>query len=463
MVISGARTATSRSRLYRGGWLVLVLAFASYLLVAVAEQGGVGAGVQAVPDEPLPFRRHAGVGIDLSELSSLLALEWLEGTQIENAPMLLLPVDGDIVAAFNEPETFSAARAAIDSLIDASGNTPVTLCLHRPVSATEESVLAEAIVTVIVEDYTDSVAYLSICPGETSDTWQASVLGVLGIPAGGDSQERLLAPVSIGAPILLTPAIQATDLDDNYIDQLAGLSYVGVTLDNQTPLSETLRDEINDVLNDRAHVALVLARPHANVTPQDFATTMQLNEEPLELSEGYNDVLAPAISLTGEWTPTEVGPVLYQSTTQTGASLSADFVGTEVWAVGIVSPGAGKIGVWVDTDQPVTSRNPDNIVDLSGSQAVDRSMLLIDGLPAATHSITIVASEGNVTLAGLFVTGRPEPGWHGGLGALGTMGIAMAGLAVIISVAVDDLRLRIGLDRTDDQETDHPRIFRREL
>jgi hypothetical protein len=109
------------------------------------------------------------------------------------------------------------------------------------------------------------------------------------------------------------------------------------------------------------------------------------------------------------------------------------------------------------------SRNPDNIVDLSGSQAVDRSMLLIDGLPAATHSITIVASEGNVTLSGLFVTGRPEPGWHGGLGALGTMGIAMAGLAVIISVAVDDLRLRIGLDRTDDQETDHPRIFRREL
>jgi hypothetical protein len=229
-----------------------VLAFASYLLVAVAEQGGVGAGVQAVPDEPLPFRRHAGVGIDLSELSSLVALEWLEGTQIENTPMLLLPVDGDIVAAFNEPETFSAARAAIDSLVDASGNTPVTLCLHRPVSATEESVLAEAIVTVIVEDYTDSVAYLSICPGETSDTWQASVLGVLGIPAGGATQERLLAPVSIGAPILLKPAIQATDLDDNYIDQLAGLSYVGVTLDNQTPLSETLRDAINDVLNDRA-------------------------------------------------------------------------------------------------------------------------------------------------------------------------------------------------------------------
>ena len=464
MVLSGARTATSRSRLYRGGWLVVVLAFASYLLVAVAEQGGVGAGVQAVPDEPLPFRRNVGVGVDLSEMSSLAALEWFEGVEVENTPMLVLPVDGDIVAAFNDPETFVAARAAIDSLIDASGDTPVTLCLRRPVSAAEESVLAEAVVTVIVEDYTDSVAYLSICPGETSETWQANILDVLGIPDEGDSEERLLAPVSIGASIQLQPAIQAAELDDNYIDQLAGLSYVGVTLDNQTPLSEPLRDEIGDVLNDRAHVALVLARPQADVAPQEFAATMQLNAEVLpELSEGYNDVLTPALTFAGEWTPTEVGPVVYQSTTQTGASLSADFVGTEVWAVGIVSPGAGKIGVWVDADEPVTSRDPDNIVDLSGSQALDTSMLLIDNLPAATHSITIVASEGNVTLAGLFVTGRPEAGWHGGLGALGILGIAMAGLAVVISVAVDDLRLRIGLDRTDEQETDHPRIFRREL
>lgn len=464
MVLSGARTATSRSRLYRGGWLVVVLAFASYLLVAVAEQGGVGAGVQAVPDDPLPFRRHAGVGIDLSEMSSLAAVEWVEGANLANTPMLVLPVDGDIVAAFNDPETFGAAIAAIDSMIDAGGDTPITLCLHRPVSAAEEPVLAEAIVTVIVEDYTDSVAYLAVCPGETSDTWQASILDVLGIPDEGRSNERLLAPVSIGAPIQLQPAIQAAELDENYIDQLAGLSYVGVTLDDQTPLSEPLRDEISDVLDDRAHVALVLARPQAGVAPQEFAATTQMNAGVLpELSEGYNSVLAPEVVFAGEWTRTEVGPIVYQSTTQTGASLSADFVGTEIWAVGIVSPGAGQIGVWVDADVPVTSRNPDNIIDLSGDQAIDASMLLIDNLPAATHSITIVASEGDVTLAGLFVTGRPEAGLHGGLGALGIMGIAMAGLAVVISVAVDDLRLRIGLDRTDEQEMDHPRIFRREL
>lgn len=464
MAISGARTALSRSRLYRGGWLVVVLAFTSYLLVAVAEQGGVGAGLEAVPDEPLPFRRHAGVGIDLSEMSSLAALKWLEGTETENTPMLVLPVDGDIVAAFNDPETFGAARTAVDSLIDASGDTPVTLCLRRPVSAVEESVLAEAVVTVIVDDYTDSVAYLSTCPGETSDTWQASVLDVLGNTNAVGAEERLLSPVSIGATIRLQPAIRAADLNENYIDRLAGLSYVAVTLDNQAPLSEPLRDEIHDILNDRAHVALVLARPQADVNPQEFAATLQLNTEVFpELSEGYNDVLTPAMTFPGDWTLTEVGPVLYQRTTQTGASVSADFVGTEVWAVGLVSPGAGRIGVWIDADEPVTSRDPDNIVDLSGLQARDTAMLLIDNLPAATHRITIVASEGDVTLAGLFVTGRPETGWHSGLGALGVMGIAMAGLAVVITVAVDDLRLRIGLDRTDEQETDHPRIFRREL
>jgi hypothetical protein len=464
VVISGARTVTSRSRLYRGGWLVVILAFSSYLLIAMAEQGGVGAGVQAVPDEPLPFRRHSGVAIDLSEMSSLATLEWLEDANIENTPLLVLPVDGDIVAAFNDPETFVAAQAAIDSLIDASGDTTVALCLRRPVSAAEESMLAEAVVTVIVEDYTDSVAYLTTCPGETSDTWRANILDVLGIPDEGRAEERLLAPVSIGAPIQLQPAIQATELDDNYIDRLAGVSYVGVTLENQAPLSGALRDEIHDVLNDRAHVALFLARPQSDIAPREFAAATQLNTEVRpELSEGYNNVLAPAITLSGEWTPSEVGPVLYQSTSQTGASLSAAFVGTEVWAVGVVSPGAGKIGVWVDAAEPVTSRDPDNIVDLSGSQAIDTSMLLIDNLPAAAHSITIVASEGDVALAGLFVTGRPEAGWHGGLGALGILGVAIAGLAVVISVAVDDLRLRIGLDRTDEQETDHPRIFRREL
>lgn len=464
MVISGARTATTRGRLYRNGWLIVLLAFTSYLLVAVAEQGGVGAGLQDVPDGPLPFRPNIGVGIDLSEMSSLAAIEWLQGTQLGNTPMLVLPVDGDIVGAFNDPETFDDATRAVDALVESAGRTPLTLCLRKPVSAVEERVLAEAVITVVVENYTDSVAYLSVCPGDTSDTWQTSVLEVLG-PLEPDGMDvRLMVPVSAGAPIVLQPAVPTEDFDDNYVDSLAGLAYVAITLNNQPPPTEALRNEISGALTDRAHVSLVLARPRADATPQDFVAAAQLAVEPSsELAEGYNDILSPAITFNGDWTQTDIGPVVYQRTTQTGASLSADFVGTEVWAVGLVSPGAGRIGVWINADEPVTDSTPDTIVDLSGDQAEDSAMLLVDNLPAATHRITIVASEGDVTLAGLFVTGRPEAGWHGGLGAFGIIGLAIAGLAAVVAVAVDDLRLRIGLDRTDEQETDHPRIFRREL
>lgn len=441
-----------------------MLAFTSYLLVAVAEQGSAGAGLEIVPDDPLPFRSHVGVGIDLSAMSSLAALEWIENADVPGAPLLVMPVDGDIVAAFNDPETFGAARTAIDSLIGAGGDIPVVLCLRKPVTATEESVLAEAVVTVIVEDYTDSVAYLSTCPGDSSDTWHTSILTALGWDSAEITNERALAPVSIGAAIRVPDAIPASEMTDIYIDRLVGSSYVAITLDRQSLLTEPLRNDIRDALTDRSHVALVLVRPDPDVNPQEFGATARLDlQAPAELSEGYNDVFAPAVTFEGEWTPTRVGPVVYQRTTETGASLSAGFVGTEVWAVGLVSPAAGTIGVWIDAEEPVTSVNPDRIIDLSGEQAVDDAMLLIDNLPAATHQITIVASDGEVAIAGLFVTGRPEGGWHGGLGALGILFSAMAGLAVVISVAVDDLRARIGLDRSDEQDADHPRIFRREL
>lgn len=463
-MIAPSRNATSRSRVYRSGWLVVVLAFTSYLLVAVAEQGGTSAGLDAVPEDPLPFDGNRGIGLDLSEMSSLNALEWLEGVSVENSPLVVLPVDGDIVAAFYDPETFGAATTAVDSLVGASGETRVALCLKKPVSAVEEAELAEAAITVIVEDYTDKVAYLSTCPGETSNTWDDSIFDLLGFDAPARGNERLLAPVSIGAPLRLPASISSNAIDASYIDSLAGDSYIALTLDDQPLVQEPLRTDISRILTNRAHVALTLARPAAEVPPEEFVASLGLNPvSQIELAEGYNDILSSAMTFEGEWTLTEVGPVVYQRTGQNGARVSAQFVGTEVWAIGLTSPGAGSIGVWLDSEGPVSDTPPDNVVDLSGTQAVDNSFLLVDNLSAATHDITIVASDGDVALAGLFVTGRPEGGWHASIGAFGILFTAMAGLAVVISVAIDDLRLRIGLDRPDDREPEHPRIFRREL
>lgn len=90
-------------------------------------------------------------------------------------------------------------------------------------------------------------------------------------------------------------------------------------------------------------------------------------------------------------------------------------------------------------------------------------MLAIDGLPAARHRITLVAAGTEVSVSGLFVTGRTESGIHGTIGSLGLIAAAVAGLAIVLSVAVDDLRIRIGLDRPGEDGSEHPRIFSRDV
>lgn len=462
-MITGAQATTTRSRLYRGGWLVVLLAIASYLLVAVSEQGSVGAGLTDVPVQPVPFSLHQGIGVDLSNMSSLAALEWLEQGDESAAPLLYLPVDGDIVAAFNDAETFAQARSAIDSLVAASDDTPVALCLHKPVSAIDEAVLAEAIVTVLVDDFTDSVAYISTCPGETSSTWQGAILDLLGVDESPADGERILAPVSVGATIRVPGSVDPDGLSAAYLDRLAGPLYVALTLTDQSPFDAPLRQKLRDIVNDRAHIALIFARPQADVSPADFLATVAYDPTSIpELSEGYNGVGTTRVSRQGDWIPTQIGPVVYARSLTAGSSMTAEFIGTEVWAVGLVSPEAGSIGVWIDRENNDPTVNPDAVVDLAQLQAKDTAVLLVDHLPAARHTVTIVTSDGDVTLAGLFVTGRPEAGWHGGLGSLGLIVLAVTALAVVISVAVDDLRLRIGLDRND-EEADHPRVFRREL
>ena len=463
-MIARFQNPADRSRIYRSGWLIVVLALVSYVLVAIAEQGSAGAGLQVVPNEPLPFNRLQGVGVDLSSRSSIEALEWLEQAGTGATPLTIVPVDGDIVAAFNDPETFADARTATTLLVEAAGETRIALCLRRPISATEESVLAEAVVTALIEEFTDRVTYISTCPGESSTTWQSSVLDLIAPGMSAGESEHILAPVSVGEPVRLVPAVAPGDVDDAYLDGLSSTIYTAVTLADQPPLTTDLQIEMRDVLYNRAHIAIVLAVPAETASPQEFiASTVFPPDSRVELAEGFNSAVSPLMHWEGPWTLTDVGPVTYQRSVEAGSRLTAEFVGTEVWALGLVSPQAGSIGVWIDANDAQLREQPDRVVDLSRNQARDTSFLLADDLPAARHTITVVTADGDVALSGLFVTGRPEAGWHGGIGALGIIGIAVCGLAAVISVAINDLRLRIGLDRTDEEESEHPRVFRRDI
>lgn len=461
-----ARHASSseRRRLYRSGWLVVVFAMASYLLVAYAEQGSAGAGLRIVPNDPLPFERHAGAGVDLASFSSLQAVEWLEQADTSQVPLILLPVDGDIVAAFNNPDAYLAARSAVDQLVGSAGDTAIALCLRRPIAAIDETILAEAAVTALVESYTDRVTYIGACTSEASRTWETSVLDILGTDPPDGAHERILAPVSVGAPLRLSQPVGPAAASSIFLDGLSGDDYVVLRLGQTQALSPDEQQQLATIRHDRSHIATSVVAPVDAENPQAFVSSLDLGGfDDQELSEGFNNVSSPLIQWTGDWTTTTVGDVTYMRTQEQGAWIATEFVGTEIWAVGIAAPDSGRIGIWVDVEDPATAGEPDRIVDMSRTQARDQAILLVDGLPAARHQITVVAADGDVTLSGFFVAGRPEAGLSGVFGALGLIITAIAGLGVVLTVAVDDLRARIGLEQRDDDEDYHPRVFRRDV
>lgn len=458
------RTPGERRLLYWSGWLVAIFASLSYVLLAFAEQGTAGAGLRGVPNDPLPFNRHAGVGVDLTGLSSLQAVEWLEAADVSQVPLVIIPLDGDIIAAFNTPQMSHVAHQAVEMLLAGADDAPVAFCLRRPISAMEEQVLAETAVAVLTEVYAQRITYVGGCIADSSATWETHVLAELDYLPPTSSREKMLAPVSIGAPLRLQNAIAPDDLDETFFDTIGGETYAAVRITPTPGLDEQIRQRIWNLLHDRGQAAVFLAAPDINAPADAFVQSLSFgNRVNPELSEGFNNAISPLIKWSGDWTLTPVGPVEYQRTLTPGSSFTTEFIGTEVWVIGIASPDGGQLGVWVDDEQPDTSSAPDRIIDMERSQARDAAFLAIDGLPATRHTLTLVAAGTEVTVSGLFVTGRTESGIHGTIGSLGLIGAAVAGLAVVLSVAVDDLRLRIGLDRPDQDGSEHPRIFSRDV
>ena len=61
--------------------LLLLFAAFAYVMLAVAEQGGIGSELSPIPSRPLPFERTRIYGLDLTDRTSFDALQWLEGSR----------------------------------------------------------------------------------------------------------------------------------------------------------------------------------------------------------------------------------------------------------------------------------------------------------------------------------------------------------------------------------------------
>jgi hypothetical protein len=165
------------------------------------------------------------------------------------------------------------------------------------------------------------------------------------------------------------------------------------------------------------------------------------------------------VQRSAEWQPSTVGTASYARSTATGASMTVEFVGTELFLTGILSPDGGRISVWVDADSSGGNTQPFSIASLAADQARDDAIPLVSDLPAAQHRLTIVVEGGEVTVSGFFAAGKAEPGTTSALVAIGLFAIAVVALADICYASVTELRNRaLAPDRSVSAQ-DHPREF----
>jgi hypothetical protein len=168
------------------------------------------------------------------------------------------------------------------------------------------------------------------------------------------------------------------------------------------------------------------------------------------------------VNLNDAWQRSNVGTIVYMRATQPGAALSAEFIGTDVYLMGIQAPDSGIVQVWIDPDSP--SAAPTVELDLAAVQARDTAIPIARGLPAARHQLTIqtITPEGaSVTISGLYVTGTPATAWAGMMAAAVVLLAAVVALSERSYTAVVAIRQRGG-PPSRRSRTGHPRVFARD-
>ena len=163
------------------------------------------------------------------------------------------------------------------------------------------------------------------------------------------------------------------------------------------------------------------------------------------------------IEYTGSWASQHLQGRVFQTTSQTGASLAITFEGTGLVAYLRRGPDAGLIYGTIDgkaiPDWPQVDGKAE--IDLEFFQAQDITVPLVSGLDIGVHEVVLeLAEPGSVTIGGMVVSRDPPLRWP--------VVLALISALALIFLAVRDLVLYLGrfsgsIKKVDDQETS-PRL-----
>ncbi|MEX1158057.1 MAG: hypothetical protein WEC79_03920 [Thermomicrobiales bacterium] len=447
----------------RASWSVLALAGVAFICLGVAEQGSRGGGLQTPPHSPLPFERHRVFGLNLAGMSSLQALDWLNAAGNPSLALVVLPIDAEVVASLGQDDSRDAGLAAIDALRHAAGGSSLAVCLRRPQDTIGGLPVAEAAVSAISARFPEQIVYVGACDPAEHPAWQADVAEAARTDAEIQFPVNALIPLA-GGDVVVTQQLDGTDeLDSTDLRVSSPIAYSFYLLDSPAPLNDETIQDAAAALADSTQAALVLVAPTDGVDPAGLAGSIASVRLPTRtLPEGFSGVTAPSVNLNDVWQRTNVGTIVYMRATQTGAALAAEFIGTDVYLMGIEGPDSGIVQVWIDPDSP--SAPPSVVLDLAAGQARDAAIPIARGLPAARHQLIIQAGapDGtNVTISGLYVTGTPATAWAGMMAAAVVLLAAVVALAERSYTAVVAIRQR-GRPPSRRPRTGHPRVFARD-
>jgi hypothetical protein len=398
----------------------------------------------APPSSPLPFPRHEVFGLDLRDRSSLEALDWLNAAGREQFALILLPLDADVVLALGEPEQEDDALFAMDRIVEAAAGSPLGVCLRRPIEIENPEDVAEAAIVTLTERYPNAIAYVFACD-DAPEEWQRQIadttVSTRVIVSPGDDA---MIPLSTGEAVgtLSRDSIEAISPDALVDVESAGYSVVSAPI--VEPLQPEVRERSAATIRENPHIALVLVQPARELDPSTVADSLRpaLIEGPL-LPSGYSSVASPVIGLNGAWTDASVGTVPYRRTGDSGPVIFADFVGTDLSLLTIMSPDAGRVHAWIDPPDGATGIVPDASFDLTSTQAEDVALRLFTDLPGRRHRVIIQAENTDgtsVAVSGLFVSATTAAESTRALAALALLATAAGALTERSLASINAIR-----------------------
>lgn len=145
---------------------------------------------------------------------------------------------------------------------------------------------------------------------------------------------------------------------------------------------------------------------------------------------GFVPMLSNAVTYSGNWDDQHLNRQVFQTTSETNASVTLTFKGTGVIAILRESPDAGVIHATLD-GKPLGGSFPvedgASVIDLEWTQAEDIQATLAEGLDDGEHVLVLtLASEGRVTIGGMIVVRSLPVVWP-------IMLLTLAGIVLLIA------------------------------